>query len=247
MPNWNRNNIAIRGKKENILAFVNEGLKNSGRNTYSDVNDLESAVNDLAENAKGLDYSTSQSADNRTKGLLEEVWNRGLYMGTFRPMPDIFRYDTTNHKDMFPEQANEQAEKYGAIGWYNYNCNVRFGCKWDAGIENFRYLDFDDEAVIEWYCETAWIYPICFLRWIRDTFNVAVFIMTIEESEEYAFYGEIDDEQCGQSYNDACPYDEEKAALDDDYDDEYDADRDEYYENMYINFKELVEEYDIDR
>jgi hypothetical protein len=245
MPNWSENHIAIRGTKENVLAFVNEGLKNSGRETYSDVNDIERAVADLMENGKALEYTTSlnKTDQNVTKGVMQERCNKGIWLGTFRPMPEIFRYDTTNHKEMFPEQAKEQREKYGVVGWYNYNCNVRFSTKWDADLQNFEYRELDGDAIISFSCQTAWYYPQAFLHWIKDTFNVAVFVMAIEESDEYAFYSEIDGEQYGQPYSVEHPYDEANAESNESYYDDWNNGEVEYYDEMFADFKELVDNY----
>ena len=49
MPNWVYNKIALKGKKENVLKFINEGLKNS---QVSEKTDIEEAFNALLADGK---------------------------------------------------------------------------------------------------------------------------------------------------------------------------------------------------
>ena len=37
MPNWSNNAVAVKGKKENVLNFINEGLKNSNIEPQKDI------------------------------------------------------------------------------------------------------------------------------------------------------------------------------------------------------------------
>ena len=46
MTNWSHNSVALKGKKENILKFINEGLKNS---QVSEETNIEEAFNTLLE------------------------------------------------------------------------------------------------------------------------------------------------------------------------------------------------------
>lgn len=249
MPNWSRNLIALKGKKENILKFINEGLKNS---QVSEKTDIEEAFITLLEEGKHKETnygfgsnSKGNSADN--PAAIEMV--KGVTMRTFRPYPDdsYLMYDTTNNSDKLQEISKEQYRKYGYIGWYDINAaykgmgNEKFyngeseakgkepwevgclGTKWDANLECLELNVNGDEAVITFNVDTAWSYPDHWLKWIKRTFCVNVFICAHEEGNAFNFYCEIDHVYDGKDYDD---FSEMEGCPDrDDYDDE-----DDYYE-----------------
>ena len=248
MPNWSRNLIALKGKKENILKFINEGLKNS---QVSEKNDIEEAFDSLLEDGKhkvanyGFGSKTmGHSVDN--PAAIKMV--KGVTMRTFRPYPDdsYLMYDTTNSAEKMPEIAKEQFRKFGYVGWYDLNSGRHMhsgendygkseangkepwdvgclGTKWDAELNNLALSVGDDEAVITFDVDTAWSYPDYWLIWIKRTFCVNVYICAHEESNAYNFYQEIDHEDDGKDYDDFIEM--EGCPDEDDYDDE-----DDYYE-----------------
>ena len=248
MPNWSRNLIALKGKKENILKFINEGLKNS---QVSEKNDIEEAFDSLLEDGKhkvanyGFGSKTmGHSVDN--PAAIKMV--KGVTMRTFRPYPDdsYLMYDTTNSAEKMPEIAKEQFRKFGYVGWYDLNSGRHMhsgeddygkseangkepwdvgclGTKWDAELNNLALSVGDDEAVITFDVDTAWSYPDYWLIWIKRTFCVNVYICAHEESNAYNFYQEIDHEDDGKDYVDFIEM--EGCPDEDDYDDE-----DDYYE-----------------
>ena len=248
MPNWSYNSIALKGKKENILKFINEGLKNS---KVSEKNDIEEAFDSLLEDGKhkvanyGFGSKTmGHSVDN--PAAIEMV--KGVTMRTFRPYPDdsYLMYDTTNSAEKMPEIAKEQYRKFGYVGWYDLNSGRHMhsgeddygkseangkepwdvgclGTKWDAELNDLALSVGDDEAVITFDVDTVWSYPDYWLIWIKRTFCVNVYICAHEESNAYNFYQEIDHEDDGKDYDDFIEM--EGCPDEDDYDDE-----DDYYE-----------------
>lgn len=244
MPNWVYNNIAIKGKKENVLNFLNEGLKNS---KLKECKTIEGAFNKLLKHAK---VATSRSMDFRRKawGKKANVFLvKGLTLDTFRPMPNTFlHYDTTNHGSKLKSVSAYQRKKYGVVGWYDWGCVYR-GTKWDAKIENFK-LETDGEfATLSFHCDTAWSCPEGWLRWVKHTFKVNVFLSATEEGDNFnPFYCEID----GNEYD--CYEGGEDMPQEDDF--EYDDDfyealydwREERQDVMYCEFKNYVSEYEVD-
>ena len=248
MPNWSYNTVALKGKKENILKFINEGLKNS---QVSEKNDIEEAFDSLLEDGKhkvanyGFGSKTmGHSVDN--PAAIEMV--KGVTMRTFRPYPDdsYLMYDTTNSAEKMPEIAKEQYRKFGYVGWYDLNSGRHMhsgeddygkseangkepwdvgclGTKWDAELNDLALSVGDDEAVITFDVDTAWSYPNYWLIWIKRTFCINVYICAHEESNAYNFYQEIDHEDDGKDYDDFIEM--EGCPDEDDYDDE-----DGYYE-----------------
>lgn len=73
-------------------------------------------------------------------------------------MPQTYHdFDTTNYPDKFPEAVKEQQEKYGAVGWYDWN-KQNYGCKWDCDFDSFQYGESKDgsEAEITFYFDSPW-------------------------------------------------------------------------------------------
>lgn len=140
MPNWTRNSISVEGPKEVLDKMLADGKANE----------------------------------------------QGVYaFSSWIPMPETYhKYDTTNHpngeglrvgehvnwdKDSpivteelieeFKQATIEQKQKYGVVGWYDWNC-ANYGCKWDM---DFDYLEriSDTELTIE--VDTPWSAPNVFL------------------------------------------------------------------------------------
>lgn len=190
MANWVSTSIAIKGSIENVLAFINEGLKNSYVKTEKDI---RTAFNSLLENGGSF---ARLSVPNKPA---MPIFRKGVTLRTFMPMPYTFLvYDTTN-KD-FPIARQHQLANYGVVGWYDYNIQT-LGCKWDCELEN---LDEEeslsvwediDEALIRFDLQSPWspVEPWC--KSIKDKFNVNVFILAKEESNMFNYYKEIDGEE----------------------------------------------------
>ena len=222
MPNWTNNTIIISGKNEGILRFLNEGLRNS---KIEPLSDIQNAYNMLIENGK------HKSIEDERKLNKDIILERGVMMRTFRPIPDTYLlYDTTNdmpkrdswawggghvfhsdeeyeeYKTAYENAVKEQEEKYGARGWYDYNL-LTLSVKWDAALCEWELYTSGDNASIVFRCETPWSYPNNWLRWIKDTFNVNVFILAFEECSSFNFYKEIDGEEVNIDFDaiDGCP------------------------------------------
>ena len=153
MPNWTFNTINIKGEKK----------------------DLEKMMNDAVPGKDGK-----------------------LYFSSWFPVPETFiKYDTTNHPDgkglkvgddwwdglgshegkvteelieEFKQATKEQKEKYGVVGWYDYNCKM-YGCKWncDLNVEE----QYDDE--IEITCDTPWSAPDAWLLRMSEKYPTLSF------------------------------------------------------------------------
>ena len=138
MPNWTNNSINITGSKDAIKKFKTDAIKHEG-------------------------------------GI--------LLLSSWMPIPETFlKYDTTNHPygeglkvgekwwdglgnhgdeiiteeliEEFKRATEEQKEKYGVIGWYDYNLKT-FGCKWDCRVE----ISNESDKQIDLSTETPWSAP----------------------------------------------------------------------------------------
>ena len=197
MPNWVYGMYAVKGTKQNMLNFLNEGIKNSG---YAPKDDCQEAYDFLIANAKRKtsdfhytdkdDRGCGTEADNPAQVYYEDA----LSMTTFRTIPDTFRqYDTTNYEKQMPEIARKQLEDYGCIGWYDWGLKY-LGVKWDTELKDTT-LEIDgDTAIMRFEMQTAWSVPSEWLHWVKQTFDVSVLLYADEEGGAFCFYGEIDGE-----------------------------------------------------
>lgn len=192
MANYSFNYYAVKSATENVLNFVNEGLKN-------------------------LDLETKDNI----KEAIESLWDGKniVTMATFRPIPEtIAKYGTIEKKERdamdydnfepffksdeeyetysreYDEAAKYNEATYGVTNWREYNSLFGFGCRGDSEVELKSY-DIDDAngiTTIYLDSDTAWSYPHLWLKYIKKTFNLNVYIFAQEEYDAYNLYGEID-------------------------------------------------------
>lgn len=198
MPNWVYNTIAIKGDNKSLLKFINKGLSNCN---LSEETNLNSALNKLFNDGYVMKGCTTGTKDMEIKKC------DGVRMSTWTPVPEIFsKYDTTNHPDDYPEIAKEQKEKYGVVGWYDYNIYVGFGCKWDTKIE----LDDHTDNYIVFYTETPWSPPEIWLDKLAENFPDLEFIMmSTEESNAFFSYLNSTTKECKEFIPEEIEWDDE--------------------------------------
>lgn len=244
MPNWVYGSYAIKGKKENILNFLNEGLKNSNEATKSTCRE---AFDKLVNNAKTKETKNDVFDFSPDKPKEICVMNN-LTLDTFRPMPDTFlMWDTTNHSKELKKQSKEQLNKYGFVGWYDYGIYVLRGTKWNAELNGFSLDECDDVATIKFTCDTAWNVPEKWLRWVKETFKVNVLLCCSEEYNSFNLFGEIDKLIDYGDYfsNGDCPKQEDYDNEDDYWDALYEY-QEGKKENMICGFDNFVYDFEID-
>ena len=165
MPNWTENQIIVKGPKEVLDRMLTEGTK--------------------------LDDGS-------------------YHFGSWFPIPETYiKYDTTNHPngeylevgkpiswqkgapvateeliEEFKKATAEQKEKYGAVGWYNWNV-MTYGCKWDSDFKPVR--TDDDKLVIT--VDTPWSAPKPFLQKMSNRYPELQFDL-------YAHYEDCANECC---------------------------------------------------
>ena len=149
MPNYVYSTVAFSGSEEAIHKLIKIALENS---RLQSTGDLRSDFARMVREGKTLQFDK----DSRQTRLED-----GLTARTFLPMPESFlRYDTTNYPDLYPDAVKEQQERFGVVGWYDYN-------KQTLGVKgNFALTEVDlqpNEIMDGWDIfmdtETAWDYP----------------------------------------------------------------------------------------
>ena len=172
------NTCAICGTKENLLIFLNKGVNAKGYGSVDNISDAISILKNAHYNAF-VDDNSFETEDRIESSI-----------GLWRELPTTFReIDTTNAclddnlKDSYNEHIKYQMDTYGLYGWYNYNIDIRFGCKWDCIINDIIYND----NIIELNFESPWCSPLLWMSYIADEFNVRVFNLELGEGE-HSFY-----------------------------------------------------------
>ena len=189
MPNWCYNTIVIQGKKDALHKLIKIGLENSG---LASTDDIEKDFVRLRDGGK------HKAVNKKGDIVLED----GLTARTFTPMPDVFFCDTYNFPDKYPNELKEQKEKYGIVGWYDYNCET-LGTKWDFTIgkmEDEEYFPKFEELKtrcicrITFDCDTAWSAPIEWMKAIRRLVpELFICIMCHEEMGNFYYTAYIDE------------------------------------------------------
>ena len=164
MPNWTFNTITIKGERKDLDKFMADGVREK---------------------------------------------DGGLYLSSWIPTPETFRkWDTTNHPngeglkvgdkwydglgdhdgqvvteeliEEFKRATEEQREKYGVVGWYDYNVKT-FGCKWDSEVN----VELTTDEKITLYAETPWSAPERWLRTLSEKYPTLTFFLHAEYEEGY--------------------------------------------------------------
>ena len=242
MANISFNNYAVKSAMGNILNFVNEGLKNLGLETKNNI-----------------------------KNAIESLWNgkNNVTMSTFRPIPesirkfgsfekkkrDDFDYDTGEpvfksdeeyvaYSKEYDEAVKHHEETFGVTNWRDYNCLVGFGCKWDSEVELKSYHIDAESGITTIFMDgdTAWDYPYFWLKYIKETFGLNVYICAQEEFDSFNLYGEIDnidDEFAEKYFNDHEPKRSDYNNVED-YHKAYHQFRVDFSKSLYRKFQECV-------
>lgn len=161
MPNWTYNNIKVTGPQESVDTFVKHGETHLKH--YND----------------GTEH---------------------VAMSSWFPRPETYdKYDTTNHPngegltvgkhyswdnsgpiiteeliEEFKAATKEQQEKYGAVGWYDWDCK-NYSCKWDMEID----IIHTDEALVLDF-KTPWSAPYKWLVKVSKDYPDLLFTMAAD-------------------------------------------------------------------
>lgn len=188
MPNYVYSTIAFRGTEESIHKLIKIGLENS---CMPSTGDMQRDFGLLVSEGKTLQL------DEQNHGVKLE---KGLSARTFLPMPETFLlYDTTNYPKNYPNAVKEQQEKYGVVGWYDYNKQT-LGVKWNFDLTevDLQPLELSGIWMFGMDIETAWVYPDQWLIRIKKMvpeLDVSIQALTgTDDDGEFAeFSGYVED------------------------------------------------------
>lgn len=76
-----------------------------------------------------------------------------------------------------------QAKKYGAVGWYDWNCK-NYGCKWSGEIEQWAVVkETDDCFCLSAFTKTPWAPPIAFFDFLNKKEGITIYAYCHEPFE----------------------------------------------------------------
>jgi len=170
MPNWTFNTITITGDKDAIKKFKADAVKR-GDGTLS----LSSWI-PTPETFEKYDTTNHPNGEGLKVG---DKWWDGLGSHGDEVV-------TEELIEEFKQATKEQMEKYGVVGWYDYNVKT-FGCKWDSEVE----IESEEDGRLTLTADTPWTAPHTWLRTLSKkypelSFNLhAVYEEGFWEDTEY--------------------------------------------------------------
>ena len=188
MPNYVYSTIVFRGTAESIHKLIKIGLENSCLNSTGN---MRRDFGLLVSEGKTLQLDEQNHSIKLEKRLTAR---------TFLPIPETFLlYDTTNYPKQYPDAVKEQQEKYGVVGWYDYNKQT-LGVKWNFDLTeaDLQPLELSGIWMFSMDTETAWDYPDLWLVRIKEMvpeLDVSIQALTgIDDDGEFAeFSGYVED------------------------------------------------------
>lgn len=169
MPNWTYNKIVVKGEKKNLDKFMNDAIRHEGEAPLS----LSSWL-PIPETF--LKYDTTNHPDGQGLRVGEKWWDGLGDHGDQVVTEELI--------EEFKKATTEQREKYGVVGWYDYNRKV-FGCKWDSEVN----VDYEGEEIINLSADTPWTAPEAWFRTISKNYPELVFY--VKSTYEEGFWEEM--------------------------------------------------------
>lgn len=149
MPNWTFNTITITGNNDAIKKFKTDAVK------HKDGTLSLSSWMPIPETF--LKYDTTNHPNGEGLKVGDKWWD-GLG-------PHGDKVVTEELIEEFKQATKEQAEKYGVVGWYDYNVKT-FGCKWDSEVA----IESEGDGRITLTADTPWSAPNKWLRTLSKNY-----------------------------------------------------------------------------
>ena len=195
MPNWTYNTIRVEGSKDCLTKFMTDGLANAHKPEKEGDNPQLSLSSWIPTPETFLKYDTTNHPNG--KGLkVGDKWWDGLG-------PHGDKVVTEELIEEFKQATKEQAEKYGVVGWYDYNVKT-FGCKWDSEVR----VENINDTEINLSADTPWSAPDKWLRTISEKYPELTF--HLHALYEEGFWEDLDYKEGRKAEIDSGEYDWEE-------------------------------------
>jgi hypothetical protein len=167
MPNWVFNTITITGNKDSLKRFMADAEKH----------DDEYYLSSWMPTPETFTKYDTANHPNGEKLKVGENWYDGL--------GDHNQTITEELIEEFKRATEEQREKYGVVGWYDYYVKT-FGCKWDCEVNVIRCTD--DEIMLT--TDTPWRAPEKWLTKLSERYKDLTFGLHSEYEDGFWWIGE---------------------------------------------------------
>jgi len=136
--------------KRDLFFFMQDELK-----AYKELEKFKDIINTL--------YDTYLSKGTTTNNLLDDLFEK-----------------YKNYSNSYDSHVKEQQEKYGVVGWYDYNL-MTLGVKWNADIEIGKVILDPNLMIVCTSFNTPWDIPYLWLIKIHEKYQDLHFIVFSEE------------------------------------------------------------------
>ena len=176
MPNWTCNTITIEGSKDSLNKFIADAVERNPECRDKEDKPQYSLSSWIPTPETFRKWDTTNHPDGQ--GLkVGDKWYDGL--------GDHNQLVTEELIEEFKKATEEQREKYGVVGWYDYNRKT-FGCKWDSEV----FIDAVTDTEIRLSTDTPWSAPENWLRTISAKYPGLTFHLHAEYEE--GFWEDLD-------------------------------------------------------
>ena len=157
MPNWTFNTTRVEGSKDSLTKFMTDGLANARKPEKEGDNPQLSLSSWIPTPETFQKYDTTNHPNGKGLKVGDKWWDGlGDHGG---------QLVTEELIEEFKQATKEQKEKYGVIGWYDYNVKT-FGCKWDSEVN----VESITDTEITLSADTPWCAPEKWLRTISKKY-----------------------------------------------------------------------------
>jgi hypothetical protein len=195
MPNWTYNTIRVEGSKDSLNKFMTDGLANAHKPEKEGDNPQLSLSSWIPTPETFLKYDTTNHPNGEGLKVGDKWWD-GLG-------PHGDKVVTEELIEEFKQATKEQAEKYGVVGWYDYNVKT-FGCKWDSEVR----VENINDTEINLSADTPWSAPDKWLRTISEKYPELTF--HLHALYEEGFWEDLDYKEGRKAEIDSGEYDWEE-------------------------------------
>lgn len=187
MPNWVTTSFTVSGKDRKVFMDMVMECTREKKGLFNTLIPRPQTYNDFD--------TTNYSARGRRQSL-----RIGEKLPSFGAVRTESGEVTNAYIRAFSDAEKEQEEKYGAVGWYDWDY-ANWGTKWDA---HDLYADGDYVSFM-----TAWSFPEQVFNAIAKKYDITC-EGSFEEEGNFHGYFNIQDRQLYAEYLDGSGYDEEE-------------------------------------
>ena len=180
MANFSYNTIVVKGKRENVIAWLNKARKFHVSPNVSN-KQLIKRLNTMSKSGHGLTLHSFLPIPKTYKNFdtTNDLLKRNFFKGTDE--------EYTKYVKGYKKAKRYQMKMYGVVGWYDWNLKF-LGCKWDSSLFNWSIRENNDDFILIFNCDTPWNYPSSWIETMQKQNDKLTFFCRAQE-ESCAYNG----------------------------------------------------------